>query len=168
MYFVGTTVTQVARNWESVKIRKIEIFSSSTATTFTGLANPFNSIQLEWLSANAPSKVQESVGNFEHPSHISSKPPQGTLAGFWSISGSNESEVLFRLSGSNTTAVAGTNTGLPPGTTIDLHLEVINQEDTTPVLTTVAAATVGQNYVRSFDGTVAASQTFAPLSYFTL
>jgi hypothetical protein len=165
MYLCGTTTTQVARNWESVKIRKIEIFSTTSATG-SGYNGVLNSIQLEWLSSLGPSKVIESVGNFEHPAFISSKPPAKALSSFWSLSGNNETEVLMRLSGSPSLANSGTNSPLPVGTLIDLHLEVINLEDATPVLTTVSAAIVGQNYIRSFDGTaLSVPATFTPASY---
>jgi len=167
IFVSGATTTSYTRNWSAVKVRKVEIWGGTLSTTATNNVVPYTSVSLEWLSTYGPGIVKSDSGNFERPPHISCVPPKQSLSGFWSLDGQNESEVIFKLSG-NGTGVGAPFAGLPAATVLDLHLQVVAQDDEPPVVYTGVTAVVGQNYVRDFATPPGASTVlFFPEGYQT-
>jgi hypothetical protein len=158
----GTTSTQVARLFGSVRLTKVEIWQATQATSPTG---SFTGVQLEWLSEMGPDKVHQDSGNVMRPAHLSSRPPPKSFASFWNLSGVNESVTLFKLSAQPFSGTSGTGTPLLVGSIVDVTMVVTNLDDESPVLTTVSGATVGQVYVRSLDSGVG---DYIPVSYLTI
>jgi hypothetical protein len=158
----GVTATTAARLWGSVKITKLEVWQATQATAPT---SSFTGVQIEWLSEMGPDKVLQDTGNVFRPAHVATKPPMTSFASFWNLSGSNESVILFKLSAQPFAGAPGTATPLLIGTIVELTLVVTNLDDEAPVITTVAAATAGQVYVRSLDSVVG---SYIPISYLTI
>jgi hypothetical protein len=76
---------------ESCKLKKIEIWAPTSGGT--GITSSIISVQ--WISTLANNTIISDVGNaFEIP-HIVSTPPKNSLAGYWSKTSTNETEVLF-------------------------------------------------------------------------
>jgi hypothetical protein len=140
-----TLATANARLLSGFKLNRIEIWSpgSSTFTTATS--------SVEWLSSYGPSKVVSDSSMTIEPAHIVSTPPPQSLASFWSLTGSNETETLCTLSyGANSI--------------IDLSYEIIFQNGETPVVVTTAASNAtGTVYMLPLFGIV--SNSALPVSY---
>jgi len=169
IFVSGATTTSYTRNWSAVKIRKIEIWGGSLSTTATTNQVPYTSVSLEWFSTYGPGIVKSAAGNFERPAHLVVRPPRGSLAGFWSLDGSNESEVIFKLSGSASTVASTPFQGLPLGSYLDIHVQAVAQDDEPVVVYTGVTAVVGQNYIRDFStapGTTPA--VYQPEGYTTI
>lgn len=166
IFVQGNTTTSYARSWSAVRIRKLEIWGGTVSTTATTNSVAMTNVSIEWLSTYGPGRVKSDAGNFERPPHIESRPPRGSLAGFWSLVGSGETDVLFKLSGSSTGPGSAPFSGLPLGTIVDLHLQVMNQDDEAVVVYTgITGVTAGQNYVRDFTTAPGATEQFSPEGY---
>jgi hypothetical protein len=89
---IGDTNTiAVWRIAESCKLKKVEIWSPSSPSAAIGSTT----ISVQWISTLANNTIISDVGNaFEIP-HIVTSPPKNSLAGYWSKTSTNESEVLF-------------------------------------------------------------------------
>jgi len=95
---------------ESCKLKKVEIWSPTTQGS--GISSSIISVQ--WISTLANNTIVSDVGNaFETP-HIVTSPPKNSLAGYWSKTSTNESEVLFI-------------TELAAGAVIDLWVDYVLQ-----------------------------------------
>jgi hypothetical protein len=101
---VGSNVAY--RLFGAVKLNKIEMWNSGNA-----VGAP-STIALEWLSNLGPTTEISDTGNVFNWAHIVTSPPRTCLAGFWSQSGVNESEVLFSIQ-------------VQAGTTVDVWIEVV-------------------------------------------
>lgn len=88
---VATSTTQAARIISGIKINWIKLYS------FEAVASTI--ISLEWTSFNGPSVVKSSEGNAFHPAHVSTSPPALSRAALWSITGTDETEVLAIIAG---------------------------------------------------------------------
>lgn len=96
-------------------------------------------ISLEWRSANAPTLELSDTGSPYRPPHLITSPPSHSLAGFWSLTGTNESEELFIMR-------------VIAGTTVDIWVDMVLFDGETPVaVTTTASGTVGQLYAGFLD-----------------
>jgi hypothetical protein len=80
------------------------------------------------------------------PAYLDTRPPKESSAQWWCLSGTNETEVLFKLTG-------------PVGTVVDVHCDVryIDSQNATAAENgTGAASSVGKvywNYLDGFAGT---------------
>jgi hypothetical protein len=119
-----------------------------------GLATLLLTTSVEWTSSYGPSKIVSDTSMGIHPAKLSSRPPRQSLASFWSLTGSNETDVLAILN-------------LPAGTIVDINYSIIFQDGETPVsVPSTAAGTVGQLYMSYLDGSP--SGQFQPVSYSTI
>lgn len=146
-----TTSTNVAaRLISGIKINRVEVWGIATSTS----ANP--TVSIEWLSNNGPSSEYSDTGSAFYVPHLICTPPPQSLASFWSITGSNESEVLFKYSYSNSGAV------------IDVWVDIVLMDDETPVtFATTNTATLGQLSAGYLDGQGSGRQLI-PASYTSL
>jgi len=139
--------TTNARLISGIRLKRIEIYSTGNDTA----------ISLEWLSAYGPTRelTDQSLSTASVACIRSSPPPQ-SVAGFWSMTGVNESEVLLTIT------TAGT------ATIVDAWVDMIMYDGETPVVVNTSASGVaGQTYMSYFDGP-GSGATFVPQSYTTI
>jgi hypothetical protein len=147
---VNTAANANARIISGYKLNRI------TARTQTqgGLGVGNATISVEWTSTYGPTKIVSDTSMSIHPAKISTRPPKQSLASFWSLTGSNETDVLAILN-------------FPAGTVIDIDYTIILQDGETPVsVASTAAGTVGTLYMLPLDGS--ASGQIVPVSYKTI
>jgi hypothetical protein len=139
----NSTASAFYRIAEGVKVNRIEAFSPPTTAT------SFVRVFVEWLSNLGPSTMYSSLGDTSQPAKIITSPPRNSLAGFWSITGANESESLFSL-------------GCPGNTIIDVFYDIIlqNAEASTQV-TCSTTGSIGQLYATALNGPSGASPCYA-------
>jgi hypothetical protein len=138
---VTVTNTTSYRLFSSIKLRKIEVWCPVSAGA--GVTEDFG---VEYTSAYGAAKTLSGVSEGSAvPGHFVSSPPKDSVAGFWSIVGTNESEVVIYLWG-------------PTGTTFDLHFTGRLLAEGTALISSNApnAGTPGAIYVKS------SSATFVP------
>jgi hypothetical protein len=122
----------------AVRVNRVRIYTASSAS-------------LEWQSAYGPTSATIVQGTSTTASGIlMQKPPKNSLASYWSLTGSNESESLFTL-------------GCGFNDVIDVDYSVVLMDAETPVnVTSFASGTVGQLYRSYLDGPDAAD-SFRPI-----
>ncbi len=144
----GSSTTTNHRVISGVKLNRVECWAvSGNSSTDYG----FTTVSLEWLSNYGPSKEVSDSGNSFNTAHIAAVPPPQSLASFWSLTGSSESEILMSLTS-------------PNGAIWDVWVEMVMYDGETPVaITTTATPTFGALYAGYLDGQV--SGTYLPVSY---
>jgi len=146
LFTMATTTTDQYRLITGVKLNRIRMWAEPAAL---GAVQPM--IAVEWIGLNSPSTIHSDTSMGVRPAVLTSRPPVDSSNRWWSISGSNESEVLVKI----TPAV---------GAIIDVDCSVRFADDEAPVVAqggTAAAATVGQVYWNYLDGF--ASKTLIPV-----
>jgi hypothetical protein len=84
-FFIGIGTYTNTRVCAAVRINRVSITTSINAS-------------LEWLSAYGPTSATViTATSTSSPGFYSQRPPKNSLAGAWSLSGSNESEALMNL-----------------------------------------------------------------------
>jgi len=145
--------TSSARLIAGVKVRRVEFWglSNSASVQNTG------TISIEWLSQFGPSReISDTAIPSIRPPYLSATPPIQSAASFWSLTGSNESEVLFTL------------VATPSGCVIDVFLDIILFDGESSVtITTTASGTTGQLYMGYLDGPISGGK-WQPVSYTSL
>lgn len=137
------------RYLSGVRLANIKMWSS------TATLGAVTTISVEWTSTYGPSTIKSdtSVGTAV-PAFVSSAPPPNSLAKVWSLTGSNETDVLCLLQ-------------CPTNTIVDVVLECTIFDRETPVnVTTTAGGVTGQTYVTYLDGVT--NTVFVPVSYISL
>jgi hypothetical protein len=151
---VGSTsggTTQASRIFAGVKLNRIELRSIGT-NPGSGNDTLIQTTTLEWTSTYGPSSEISDSGTALHPPIITSSPPSQSLAAFWSLTGSNESDVLMVLN-------------LPASSSVDLWVEAVLMDGQSVVEIPLGSATLGVLYVLALDGP--SSNRIAPVSYTT-
>jgi hypothetical protein len=147
-----STVTEGWRVFSGVKLNRVEIRAVS-ATSGAGSDTQILTTTVEWTSTYGPSSEVSDSGTPLHPPLIITSPPPQSLASFWSLTGSNESDVIAIL-------------GVPQGAVMDIWVDAILQDGQTPVaITGFSSMTAGQVYALALDGR--ASNKLQPVSYTT-
>jgi hypothetical protein len=116
VYLENTTGSNAYRIIQSIKVNRLRVwcFIAPGATT-AGLLNA----EVEWYGGGATNRRISSMGNATAPCFLDSRPPVGSLAGFWSSQADvtlPESQQLFQVSQDN----AGYNT--QSTLVLDLHV----------------------------------------------
>jgi len=139
-------------NWRilsAIKLKSIHVWAAPPTVGALSTAS------IEWFSAQGPTSIASdtAVGQSE-PLAVHTSPPPNSLAGFWSYSGSNESDVLF-------TIVA------PANAVIDITYDaILANGEAAVVVTTTNNGVGGTTYMASLNGPT--TSTFTPVSYITL
>lgn len=119
IYLLGTGSSSGYRVLQGVKLDQIEIFTPSQNSSITSFCS------IIWLSAYGPAIEKSDISvSSSYPAHILTSPPTRSLASFWSLAGSNESDVLFQINtpGSSIVDVWLSMTFADgPGTTVTTH-----------------------------------------------
>jgi hypothetical protein len=101
----------------SLKITRVQIWTTAFNSVSSGSANIVFS-NLTWLSETAPNVEISSAGNQNNPAYVSSRPPDNSLAGFWT------SKVNVGTAGPTTSANLFT-INIPANTQIVVDIEVM-------------------------------------------
>jgi hypothetical protein len=145
---VNTSANANARIISGFKLNRFEVWGPGSSAFALG------TVSVEWTSTYGPSKVVSDTSMTIDPGHIVATPPPQSLASFWSLTGSSESDVIAILN-------------FPANSVVDMNYEVIFQNLETPVsVATVAAGTVGNLYMLPLFGIV--SNALVPTSYNTI
>jgi hypothetical protein len=151
---VGSTTggtTQAARIFSGVKLNRVELRSIGT-NPGTGNDTLIQTSTIEWTSTYGPSSEISDSGTALHPPFIQTSPPSQSLASFWSLTGSNETDVLMVLN-------------LPASSSVDIWIEAIMQDGQSVVEVALSSATLGVVYALALDGP--SSNRIVPVSYTT-
>jgi hypothetical protein len=136
LYTMATTTTNQNRLITAIKLVKIQVWGQPPAL---GSA-PTPSV-VEWVGNHAPSTIHSDTPIGVNPSYVKTRAPADSNR-WWSISGTDESEVLCKLSA-------------PVGSTFDVSVTLRFADDEAAVSGengTGAAATVGRVYWNFLDG----------------
>lgn len=98
---MATSGSTMARLFDGVKIKAIELWSPATNANLTSGALP-NTISLEWINQTvgigAPgTSFSDTALGFTDIAHIFTKPPKGSAAAMWLTHFNEEPENLFSL-----------------------------------------------------------------------
>lgn len=154
MLVVGVSSTQVARMFSGIKLNRVEIRALSVPNLAAGTDAQLLTETIEWTSSYGPSSEVSDSGTPLHPPLLITAPPAQSLASFWSLTGSNESDVLFLLN-------------ITGGAIMDVWVDAILQDGQSPTVigSFTSTPTVGQVYALALDGR--ASNNLVPVSYTT-
>lgn len=129
----------------SYKIHKIDIWAAPAS------AGASATVHLNWFDNTGTSQVKElsdTSMNVSVPAHISSKPPQGTLASFWNLTATTTAN-LFSIQTND-------------GAIVDIHVSgYLKDAGTAGTSLTVASGTLAVNYWPSLDN--GGSDTYTPV-----
>jgi hypothetical protein len=130
----------------AIKVDRIEMVSPSGALLTQG------TISVEWLSTYGPSVIVSDTSNSTAiQCVVRSSPPRNSLASFWSLSNSNESDTLMNLNS-------------PAGTVVDVFVTmVLNDGINSRNATTTNSGTQGILYASYLDGPRSGA-IFTPIS----
>lgn len=145
LYTIATTTTNQNRLITAIKLNRVQAWAQPPI--LGTMATP---IVVEWEGNQAPSTIHSDTAVGVRPAYVDTRPPRDASNRWWSISGSNESEVLFRLT-------------VPIGSIIDITCAIRMADDEGAVAGengTTAAATVGKVYFNYLDGF--STQVFKP------
>jgi hypothetical protein len=133
-----------------IKLASIEIWSPANV----GSSGSNATCSVEWTSTYGPSSIKSDTSMGVEPAYVHTSPPPNSLASFWSISGSGESDVIAFLT-------------VPFNSVLDIVVDCIVQNGEPPVLvTTSAAGVIGTVYTEQLDFN--GSGYITPTSYPTL
>jgi hypothetical protein len=96
---MATTTTQVARLFMSVILRRIRIWQvNSTSSDPLGMMDSSYGPSVLWESDHGPITMILRPQMGADVGSIDTKPPKNSLAGYWSTSNVDETDILFRFS----------------------------------------------------------------------
>jgi hypothetical protein len=151
LLFSCNSGTTSARTIAAVKVNQVEVWQTYGVNNTTSATT----VSVEWLSNYGPStEYSDTSLSVSIPAHVKTQSPPQSIGSFWSITGSNESEGIFRLR---------TDTG--SNAVIDLWVDIVLMDDETPVtITTSTSLTTSQLYAGYLDGQ-GSSKFLQPVSY---
>jgi len=100
LYTMATTTTNQFRLITAIKLNRVQMWCQPPA-----LDGVTHTVSCEWRGANAPSTIHSDSTIGVRPAYVSTRPPEHSSSGWWSISGNLETEVLCALSGAGGTIV---------------------------------------------------------------
>jgi hypothetical protein len=145
----SSTNATVSSFFSSVKVSKIEIWAPPAAQGSSATCS------LEWASQSNANNFESSDTSVStaQPAHISTRPPARALASFWQTPGIANAQMC--------------NIVAPTGSIIDVHMQLILQDDDNGSVVTraVATAVVGTVYYLALDN--ATGHVYPPVSLTT-
>lgn len=143
---VATSAVTTVRVIEAIRLKRVMMWTNPPV-----LGAPPVNISLEWLGENSPSVFVADSSMGVLPARIDASPPSFSSNRWWSMSGNQESDVLFNLI-------------LVANTVIDIIVEIRQVETETPTAGDVpAGAVIGQLYGGFLDGITSGELT--PVGY---
>jgi hypothetical protein len=158
----ANTTSTAARLIAGIKLNRIEMFTTASSTS--GSSPSETTISVEWLSNYGPSsESSDSSISVSLPAHVTSRPPPNSLASFWSLTGSNESEIVAKLQ------LPSSVSGAYAYTIVDIWVDVVLMDDETPLTVTgyTNTLTLSQFYLGYLDGN-GSSAEIKPVSYVSI
>lgn len=146
LFYMGTGTNSARRIIGSIRLVHIALYGEGAFPT-TASTPIVSTPELKWLGTGPQTKPSMAAFAGE-PYVLSSRPPPRSFAGFWSETGTNESEVLLEIT-ANT------------GNIIDITVDVVIQFDDPVVasaLVTSGTATSGIIYYNNLGGAVSTIQ----------
>ena len=133
------------RLFSAFRLKSVEIWGAAASAA----------VSIEWRSANGPTVIASDTTVLSAvPAHVRTSPPKDSLAGFWSLTGTNESESLFLITS-------------PADSIVDITYEAIVQNgESATLVTTTASGAIGTVYETYLAG--ATTTGFVPVSYASL
>jgi hypothetical protein len=137
---ITLTNTTAVRIFNAIKIRKVEMWSPVSAGASAA------DFGIEWSSQYGPFEtVNGTTQGTARPGHLMTRPPKGSVAGFWSLAGVNESEIVMYIWG-------------PAGTVVDFHLTGSMSADGAASATSVSpSGATGVFAIKTFSSSFVAS-----------
>jgi hypothetical protein len=152
LLFVNKVANNNARLFSGIKLNRVEVYAVGGSAAALPITS--TTVSLEWLSNYGPSNEYSDTGNQFEPGHLVCTPPPMSLASFWSLTGSNETETLFTLTA-------------PVACIVDIDTDIVLNDGETPVnIVTVAAGTIGLTYASYLD--FSSTKVIQPVSYESL
>ncbi len=136
---MATTTSVQHRIIDAIKLNRVQVWSQPPV--LGGVSTP---IVVEWVGNHSPSTIHSDTAIGVRPGFVDSVPPADSSNRWWSISGTDEGETLFKVS-------------CPAGSVIDVTCTLRLIDDEAAVLGeagTGGASTVGTiyfNYLDSFS-----------------
>jgi hypothetical protein len=133
--FTATSSVGGVRMIGAIKLKRVSIWSPITATFAA------QTVSLEFPGSYGPSKILSDTSVGLMPAHVTSRPPQNASNSWWSINGSNESEVLFAIV-------------VPQESIIDVEvsMKLIDREAATAVSAALTGVVLGTVYYGPLNG----------------
>jgi hypothetical protein len=130
--------TTLLRLIAGIKLNRIEIYGSVASAGFA------NTVSVEWLSNYGPSsEISDTSTSTSEPAHLVTSPPPQSLASFWSMIGTNESENIFNIS-------------CTAGSIIDVWVDIVLLDGQGNTASTSTTASGTYLYVTYLDGPASA------------
>jgi len=146
LLFMVNAANSAYRIFSAVKLNRVEMWQVAGSG---GNDYAANTMALYWSSNYAPASEISDTGNALNWAHIVSSPSKNSIASFWSLTGSNESEELFQVTA-------------PTGSIIDIHVSVTLMDGQTAAqVVLTAAGAVGQLYGGYLDAHHGGGSSFA-------
>jgi hypothetical protein len=117
--------------YESIRITRVNIWYAPDSNS--GLAPSTGSVQLTWKGDRGRDDRHEAVGTLSHLAHISTSPPEDSLAAFWVNNFNNLDVNMFVLT-------------LPATSILDLSFDFCIGDGTTRSCTLTASTFTGVSY----------------------
>jgi len=139
LYTMATTTTIQNRIITAVKLKRVRVWGQPPVLGAAG-----STVVVEWVGTQAPSTIHSDTSMGVRPSFVDTRPPADSSDKWWSISGSNESEVLFNITA-------------PIGAVVDVSLSLRLADDEAAVQGedgTAAGSIAGRVYFNYLDGFV--------------
>jgi len=135
LLLVATSAVTTVRPIQAIRLKAVEMWVEPLSLGSAGATG-----NIEWLGENSPSLLLSDTSVALSPAHVRSNPPPSSSNRWWSISGSLETDVLFKVAASN-------------DCTIDVRVELRFVDDEAPTAGDIpAGATLGQWYYNLLDG----------------
>jgi hypothetical protein len=144
-YLVGTATAMTCyRLIQGIKLNRIEMYSGN-------IGSSYQTIALTWLSNYGPStEISDTSTSNASPAHFETTPPLQSLASFWSMTGSNESEAILNITAAQNAI-------------LDVWVDIVLMDGPGAAVSTSQSCSSGYFYVTYFDGP-GSSSVFLPQS----
>jgi len=145
------TTTTATRLLSGIRLKSITIWAMATSSAASTQYAPVVA-SVEWTSTYGPSQIISDSSMSISPAFVQTSPPRNSLASFWSLTASNESDVVAILT-------------LPINALIDITYECILQNGETPTgVSPTNVMVAGSVYMSYLDG-IAGAGLINPISY---
>jgi len=134
LYETALTAITSSRLFAAVKLRKVSMWAIITQGSVPV------TVTLEWVGLNAPSIIKSDTSMGVVPASITATPPKDASNRWWSITGQNESEILFNLT-------------FPTNTIVDIEFDArLFETEAVAAGDVPAGASAGKLYANYLDG----------------
>jgi len=135
LYLVATSTTSTARVYSAVRLKRIRMWTAPAS-----LGDAANTAEIEWVGFYAPSVTHSCASSGVEVGFLDLVPPTSSSDPWWTVSGSNETEILFYIK-------------MSQYSTVDVHLTChLSDNETATTGDVPIGATLGTFYFNYLDG----------------